>query len=368
MATLIEWNSPVIDPGLTSSQTPTDEKQVWVHRAVYDSPPTLEEVYANPRCPSFFTRLRPGSYMIVVEREARLVADAPQVCEVRITYANKWTNEQNGDKPGVTFQFVPDPNLRPALINGGTYTVREAVEQADEVDSTGGILSTNIPVTTTAGEPLILEEEYHRRMFTINKNVRELSDLIIQGGDYINEDVVKFNNSNTKFEKGTLWLWPIAFGHISVENGYYYFPITLTILYNEKTWYRKVRNAGYYMRDLNFHFKSDNNGGWSKFSPMVPIRYSNGQKPDRPVLLNREGQPIQLVVTGEIPDPQGFDENGNQTNPANPNPRIQIRKLKQYTIQSPEDFGRTFTKSELAQTKRYFRTFRYLKFNSLPIR
>lgn len=381
MARLIEWFPAVIDPGASSTSNPDERKEVWVSKAVFDVPVDFDFIYNLQECPKYFQPLPTNNYLFVVERDVRQIPDAPQCYEIRITYANRWTNTQNGDKPNVTFQFVLDPTLRPALITGGKYTLREGVEFADRYvvnindrgDITVNHAESNALVGTSAGEPLVMEEEYHRRLFTITKNVKKLSDLMIKGGDYINEDVIQFANSSVKFPKGTLWLWPVDFGHVSVENGFYYFPIVMTILYNPKGWLRKVRNAGYMMTSPNIKFKRNPAGGWEKYRPLIPIRYGNGNKPDRPVLLrprviSQPGQqaevgtlPLQYVETGLVQAADGLDVNG-VLGPGGA--RLEIN----FDIQSPEDFGRAFTPDELKQTVRHYRTFEWLKFSqNLPL-
>lgn len=370
MARLIEWFPAVIDPGASGQSSPDERTEVWVSKAVFDEPVSFDFIYNLPECPKFFQELPTNRFMFVVNREVKQLVDAPQCYEIRITYANKWTNTQNGDKPNVTFAFIEDPTQRPALIVGGKYTLREGVEFADRmlvnIDDRGNITislkEANALVSTSAGEPLVMEEEYHRRLFTITKNVKKLSDLMIKGGDYINEDVIQFSTSTVRFQKGTLWLWPIDFGHVSVENGFYYFPITMTILHNPKGWIRKVRDAGYYMRSPNLAFKKDRNGAWDSYLPMIPIRGKNGWKPDRPVILNGSGRPIQYVETGHVPAADGMDALGNFG--ANVVPRDEVT----FDIQTPEDFGRAFTKEELKKATRYYRTFEFLKFQQeLPL-
>lgn len=381
MASLLQWNGPVLDPGISSTQSATVTEQTWVARAVFDVPPTPEEVYALQQCPIIYQIHPTNRYLMLIHREVRNLPDAPQVAEVRLIYSNVSENSQNANKPEIEFKFVVDPTLRPALITGGTYTVREAVERATEVDVkvddrgrlTVNELKKNTLVATSAGEPLVLEEEWHRRRFHITKNVKKLTDIMIKGGDYINEDVVRFNGSNTTFEKGTLWVWPIEFGNLSVENGIYYFPVTMTILYNPKGWYRRVRNAGYYMISPNISFRKNANGGWVSYRPLIPIRYSNGTKPDRPVLLRSKvspddpnlaaGTPIQMVITGTVPAADGLDRNGRVA----PN-RNQIRRQFTFDVQSPEDFGRAFTEDEQFNARRFYQTFPYLNFQqNLPL-
>lgn len=357
---LLQWDGPRIDPGSSGTQTVEDDKQTHVFTATFDEPVPIDFIYEQRQCPKFFDSLvhngRVNQRLFVVGRDARQKPDAPQCYEVRIEYANKWTNSQNADKPNVTFSFILDPTLRPALVTGSSYVLREAVEFDED----------NQFVGTTAGEPLILEEEYHRRRLTINKNVKNLPEWMQKGDDYINEEDTKING--VVYSKHTLWLWPIDFGHISVENGFYYFPIVITILHNPKTWLRRVRNAGYYMKAFNSKFrqKGANARVPIEYFPMEPIRFKNGTKADRPMLLDKEGRPLQAVITGEIPDPDQINAQGIPVNPLQPG--AQVRKIKTYDILSPEDFGRHFTKDELEQSKLKFRTRKFLNFTkSLPL-
>jgi hypothetical protein len=158
-------------------------------------------------------------------------------------------------------------------------------------------------------------------------------------------------------------LWPLEIGNVSVENGFIYFPVTMTILHNPKTWYRKVKNAGYYMKGVNTKFRRRdgvNGGPMIEYYPVEPIIFSNGKKADRPILLwntpddlKKHGRPIQMVITGEAPDNQ--DPRG-------------ARKIKTYDILSPDDFGRRFTAKELTETTLQFRTRAFLNFTKeLPL-
>lgn len=360
-ARLLEWNSFVVDPGVSNTQTPLTNDTVVVHRAVFSEPVPPEFVYAQRQCPQWFEKFNYNGQinpiLIVVGRECKQLPDAPQVCEVKITYSNHWTNEQNADKPQVDFNFIVNPLERPALLEWGRYVHREAVE----IDEDGQL------VATVVGEPLVLEEERHRRMITVAKNVKTVTDIFAEGEDWMNEEDTKIGGH--LFKKRTLWLWPIDIGHISIENGYLYFPISMTILHNPKTWDREIRNAGYHMRAYKPKYKRNggDNGPWVKFYPGEPIRFSNGAKTDKPLLLwntpndpDRHGRPIQAVITGEAVD---TDYPLPQDTPNNQRP-----KYKTYEIQSPEDFNRAFTKEELEGSKLKFRTRKLLNFTKqLPL-
>ena len=204
--------------------------------------------------------------------------------------------------------------------------------------------------STTAGEPLLIEEEFHRRKLVITKNVKSVSnDIFAESGDYINEEDTTIGGHT--FKKFTLWLWPIEISPIKMENKVLYYQVTMTILHNPNTWIRRLRNAGYYMKAVNRQVRFLPGGGAEDYYPMEPIRFtSTGAKADRPILLDGEGRPIQMVITGKTMDSTG-------------NP------LKTYDIQTPDEFGRAFTEEELEKTVRHFRTRELLNFTkNLPLK
>lgn len=340
MARLINWYGPITEIGSKNNQQLEDqgilEQAEHTFRAEFDEPVPDWFIYQQRQCPQFgrsmvFKNGQVSNRLFAVGRMANQHGDAPQVYDVQVRYANKIVDFQA--KP-IPFQFIDNPLLRPALIEWGDYSTSEAVE----ID-----LDDN-PVCTTAGEPLILVEERSFRKITIQKNIVKVPDKFAKG-EYINEEDTTIGGF--KFEKLTLWLKPISIGHIAWENGVFYYPITMTIVQNPKTWIRRIRNAGYYMRSLNGKYITS---GGVKIFPLEPIIFSDGRKADRPVLLNKEGRPFQLVETGEGPDP--LDRG---------------RKIKTYEIKSPDDFGRPFTKAELEEATRHFRTKEKLNFTeNLP--
>lgn len=360
---LIKWHGPLTERPTSNNQTISDNGGILEERehtflAEFDEPVPDEFIYAQRECPAFFSymRFRQGlisSTCFVTNRKIQQVAEVPQSYHVTIQYANQWRNSQNQDTPNVQFQWITNPLARPALIEWSSYIAREAIEfSMDENDKF------NIPVVTTAGEPLILEEERHYRKLTITKNVPRVTEIFAEG-EYINEEDTTIGGHT--FKKLTLWLLPIEIGHVSVDNKIIYFPVTMTILHNPRTWIRQLRNAGYYMRGLNREVVR-NIGGVNAVTdfgyPLEPIRFSDGSKADRPILLytkgDNVGRPIQMVITGFAPDPA-------QPGGVNPQKRT-------YKILSPDEFGRSFTQQELEESILYHRTKKRLNFTrNLPL-
>lgn len=355
MARLISFRRNVVDPGYTSSQSVTESEQIQTHLAEFDVPATVEEVLSLRECPTFFSPLigingRQNGNLILIGREVSQHPDAPQVSVIRCTYSNQWVNQQNSDSPNVTFAFILDPTKRPAMVEWGTYVIREAVEFAfpykNTINPDGGV---DVPVVTSAGEPIIIEEEYHRRMLTITKNVQVIDEIFAENSDYINEEDTRIGGH--LFKKHTLWLADVSIGHISMENGVLYYPFQMRIFHNPKTWIRRIRNQGFYMRDLNYTWLKEPGLPPVKSYPMKRITLSDGTFAQSPILLNKTGQPIQLKVKGWKP------------RAGNPN-----EKELDYEIQSPQDFGRAFTRQELESTVLYFRTKPRLNFTrKLPL-
>lgn len=342
-ARLIRWIGPMVNPGTRAKFTPTDQNVRVRYTAEFDKPAAPDEVYNLQQCPKYFdvytfdgTRY---DYLFVVDVEISQDANVPQASTVDVTYANKWTNQQNADRPDIDFTFVKNPLLRPALITWGTYVSNETVELAYPTDDAGEDTSNaRWPVTTSAGEPLLITEEKHNRLLRINKNVRQVPDIFAEGSNYINEEATKIGGYT--FKKYTLWLADIEIGNISNENGFIYFPIQLLILHNPKTWIRKLRNAGYYMKAVNSKQRQLPNGQWEQYYPIIPVVFSGGRKADSPVLLNKTtSHPLQMVITS-----------------ADQDPFIPNRIERQYDIKAPDDFGRTFTEEELKSTVLSFRT------------
>lgn len=365
---LISWNGPIIERPTTNNQTISPnggilEEREHVFRVEFDEPVPDEFIYAQRQCPTFFSYMVFRSGIVsqtcfVTGRSIQQLADLPQVYDVKITYANQWGNTQNQDSPNVQFQWIPNPLARPASVEWTSYIAREAVEFSLDDDE-----NSTIPVTTSAGEPLVLEEERHYRRLIIQKNVKQVTKIFAEG-EYINEEDTTIGGHT--FKKLTLWLLPIEIGHVHVENRIIYFPITMTLLHNPRTWIRQLRNAGYYMKSLNPKVISpiDDPAARKTIFPLEPIRFQDGSKADRPILLYTEGpnagRPIQMVVTGLAPDPS------QPPNPRQANPRI--RYIKTYEIQSPEQFGRAFTQEELKQSTLYHRTKKKLNFTkNLPL-
>ena len=351
MPKLIKWHGPLADPGTSTQQTPNDEKRILSFIAEFDEPVDEDFIYGQQPCPTYFESYtfngRTNSRLFVVDRQTQQMPDSPQAYLVRITYSNTWTSQQMDGK----FKWINNPLLRPALVSWGRYTDREAFELAYKED--GNSNEKTEMVSTTAGEPLILEEPVNYRAMSIEKNVRMVTDKFAEGEDFINIDPVSIGGH--VFKPKCLWLLPIEIGHLSFENGFYFFPIVLTIMHNPNTWIRRIRNAGYHMRSLNPVYGKDIGQTLATpFYPIEPILDTNGRKLDRPVLLDDEGRPLNLVITGESPNPQWTPQLANS---ANPPPKT----IKSYGVKAPDE-AVPYTKEQLEKSVRYFRTRKYINF------
>jgi hypothetical protein len=330
-ARLMAWHRNVIEPGMG--------EHIQVHIAEFDRPTSRQNIINQNLCPKLFSFLIDeegvqNSRYICYNRDIQQIPDTPQAYKVRCLFTTKWDQQPNDGK----FSFIENPLQRPALITWGTYVVREAVE----IDLLGQ------PIVTSAGEPFLLEEEYHRRTITIEKNVREIPPIFATETDWVNSDRTLIGG--IRFNRFSLLLVDVSVGYLTFENGVYYYPLTLRMFHNPKDWYRRPRNAGYYMKSWTKKKKEDG----TEYFPLIPIVFSStGQKADHPILLDSKGRPIQSVF-------RGWNQKGPLPDPARDEPI--------YDIQSPDEFNRAFTEEELAESKLFFKTRPLLNFtNELPI-
>lgn len=348
---LKRWIGWTFDEGMALDQSFFNESLEIHCKAEFEKAnATSYDVYNLPQCPTFFQPLMvnnvPNKALFLVNRQAKQNTQAPQVYDVTLTYSNTWTNQNNFDKE---FKFIENPLERPAMVVWGRYSTREGVEFSySDTDTT----DPSQPMTTTAGEPIVLEEEYHRRMLTVTKYVADVdNDIFAESGDFINEEDTTIGGHT--FKKKTLWMLPIDISPIRVENGYFFYELTMTIYHNPKTWIRQIRNAGYYMKSPRTQMKL-NPKNWlpEAFTPLLPIVDNQGQKLDRPSLLRKDGTPLTLVVTE-----RKF------------NPIVGKVEPFKWSVQSPDDFSRAFTKDELDEATLNVRTRQLLNFTqSLPLR
>lgn len=352
---LISWDGPIIDPGSTNTQEVEEqggylENRTHCFHAVFDEPVPDEFIYSQQQCPQMYSFMvfkqgQVSRTCFVIGRSVRQIPDVPQAYIVEIRYANKL-----GNRATVQGSLILDPLRWPALITWGSYVDRETVERSLDEDE-----KRTIPVVTTSGEPLILEDTFHFRKITIQKNVLSVTKIFAEG-EYLNIEDTKIGGY--LFKQLTLWLLPIDIGPITMENRIIYYPITMTILHNPNTWVRRLRNQGYYMRSLNPVWDGNPTSQASLYYPLERIKDTDGNKVDRPVYLNKEGRPIQLIITGEIPNPQW---NVNV-------PGIVPRTIKTYGVKAPDDPQVPFTPEELEESTLHHRTKKRINFTKeLPL-
>lgn len=249
--------------------------------------PSLD-LWADSRIPSYFELHPTNPNLFVVDRQATQLEDAPQCYEVTITYKNNFANNSGFDRSGNQFQWVSDPLKRPAVIEWDTYQTREVFEMAlddsEDPDFT-------VPVATTAGEPLIIEEVVSRRLIHVQKNVQRINPLFATEMDFVNKDNVRIGSGGgILFPPRTLWLTNIRVSRLNVENNVPYYVMSFDLYHNPQTWDRKVRNMGFHEAKL----VRDQNGDLARV--MERIKLENGEFPSVPVpIISR-----QLLESGVL--------------------------------------------------------------------
>lgn len=172
-------------------------------------------------------------------------AEAPQVCDLEVTLSNEMGN--SGQIRNKDLEYEPDPTKRPPIINFTTYTTKEIQDLAYEK-----ITSTvrEVPIQTTALEPILYTEERRRRQIIIEANVTELPDILFNEYEVVNRFPVAVPRGNSlapklyTYKSETLKLAEITATTEVIENKYRFFKVTAILQHRSETWRFKPRNVG----------------------------------------------------------------------------------------------------------------------------
>lgn len=171
--------------------------------------------------------------------------DAPNVCQIELTYSNKVSDQQQIKNKEM--EFEPDPTKRPPLITFSTYTVRENQDLAFEFYTDD---EPTIPIQTSALEPILFQREYRRRQISVEMNVPELPDFFFEDYECINNDKVRVPRTPYASRKYftyapfTLKLTDMSASTEQIENNFRFFKLTAVFQHNPRTWNFKPRNVG----------------------------------------------------------------------------------------------------------------------------
>lgn len=201
------------------------------------------------RIPDLFARHPDYEQLFLIESTPTRNADVPQCWNLRHTYSNRYVNGQGQIEfgPGIGLP-IEDPLAQPAIIKHGSYTSRKEWEFTyDEQDEL------KVPVITTAGEPIYLEDEVEYPVISIQKNVSQVRPVLAKTRRFINQDAVRI--SNVPFEKDTLMARNIEISDKQIKvkttqtgivlQRYEYYVLNFKLFFNEEGWSRKLRNAGF---------------------------------------------------------------------------------------------------------------------------
>lgn len=251
---LVQFDSPIIDPSI--------------------------DIYGSQKCPVFFDFHPKNQKLICIGRRAVQNVEVPNVFELVVQYADKWAPEADTQPQvsGGKFKWITNPLERPAEILWDTYQTKEPMEMAyDSQDKP------KVPVETTAGEPLILEESISRRVLRVSKCVQRVNPLFATELDFINKEDVKIGqNGGVLFKKETLWMTNIKVQGPEFEQGKIYYILSFDLYHNPLTWVRKVRNMGFHEREV---YRGKDGKLYSK---LVRIKLDKDEYPTVPVpILSR---------------------------------------------------------------------------------
>lgn len=217
-----------------------EESEFWI---IEMSGPIVNsmELEATQGLPVWGSPMRSNPRLFVINYHAEMMQDAPQCYELEVVYSNFYPRDLFKLQ---SKEFLPEENplQRPALIESSTYRTRKVWD----VDLNGK------PFTTTAGEPIIHEEEISRRVFSVTKNVQAISNIFLVDGDFMNEDTVTIFGQ--KFKPETLWLTDINLSAQQIDYHVPYFVLSYKLYHNADVddqgrplgWRVRKRNAGYY--------------------------------------------------------------------------------------------------------------------------
>lgn len=303
---LIQW---IVGPPPALQGKPEETHYDIIHTIQFDNQvdDLFTKIISFPKCPQYYTTQ--GSinpYYFVVALDLRQDAEAPNIYYLKVTYSNKFNSE---DKT----KLIPIPMMRPMEVERATFRTREVFEQVLEINHPHPLQGMFVPpgylssleVKTTAGEPLILEDDISYRVFRCRKNVSKIAKEFDTELDLINEDkVTLFGND---YLPETLWLSDLTASTLQFENGYAYYVMNFSLYCNPKRWIKKLRNAGFLYRANLITYTEQLPAPPGGFLPGAPTHVTKKRKsaPKEPVAYGQPTAPA-LMEKIQIGDPKHY--------------------------------------------------------------
>lgn len=226
--------------------------------------------------------------------------ESPQVCNLEVTLSNVMEPGQQIRNKDI--EYEPNPLKRPPLFTFNTYTTREVQDLAFEK-----LTSTvrEIPIQTTALEPILYTEERKRRQIIMEFNVDFLPDILFNEYEVVNKFPIKIPRSNSLGNKvytyppETLKLSELTATTEQIENEFRYFKITAVIQHRSETWRFRPRNVGRQAFEIISVIDPDTGKSVKKKSKS-PSLIKIGNPPELPLA------PLPLVNAPKDPDIDGL--------------------------------------------------------------
>lgn len=215
------------------------------------SPLTRAEIEAYPECPKAWES-HPLDPDVWCKRFNFNDNPDNSVKVVTFEYDNQYDND--GKLPtGGPRKFEPNPLLRPCEITRSTWVHREEVHYSMD----------NKRVETTAGERLMMDDEFCYEQFNCVKNLprrfnfptKVLPDQnkdIVQNQYSPGMDSIDFVNSDNvtlfgrTYPERTLWATNFRETSYIIEGNYIYYTLSWNIRVNPNGWARRLLNAGFH--------------------------------------------------------------------------------------------------------------------------
>jgi hypothetical protein len=255
------------------------------------------------------TLLTTATYPLMPKRYDQRPNFPNQFCEFVHFRQNKdapniWTASVYWKTTSNLQERIKDPAERPILITTGTYKYQKSPLKDND----------DLPVVTTAGEPISYTYQKAAPTYTFEKNLTNYPTALGKYRDFVNKDTVKF--LGLEFKPYELYVPEVSISHLLLENEYRFYSLSFTAyaLTEEYGWRTRLRNQGYHElakvgSKLAYALVNPNVPEGRRVWKQVPIYGftaiklgSEGRQvfPTSPVLLTPEGRAFRQLTDQEI--------------------------------------------------------------------
>lgn len=272
----------VVKFGLKHETGPTEDQEGHRHYtrvfgATTDRLDSGATIKSFRRCPKMFQGHPNDPRAVVIHVDPRRVPRSQRHWEVTVEYTTNVGKRKD-----------PNPLARPAEITGEFNDVRRPVFK----DRHGKLPQ------TTAGEPILIEEEESDLILNVQKNIPPvLPNWIFTFNNCTNADAVRIRGRTAP--KGTLKIKGIRFGDVTSENDVPFIPISFQLHFRRSGWDREVLNQGLYELVTRFNRKANKD-----VTSYERIKDGMGREITEPVPLTRDGRAHRDFATNELIRPR----------------------------------------------------------------